>query len=180
MGQSVLAVWSILTSSPIRDSLFILSTLSPTFLRYYQVLLCCVLYEYLEIRKRPYCLYHFFWHKQYMCSFSEHPKGHAYIREWVSEWVHACVRAWVSERASEPPPPTPCTKWKRIWTNDCIYLTLYLQHIAEDRLCIIRYLFASQQMYSCPQADVTRMPTSGLLTASSHCGDSSHFSNIDM
>ena len=38
----------------------------------------------------------------------------------------------------------------------------------------------TMQVYSCPQADVTRMRTSGLLTASSHCGDSSHFSNIDM
>ena len=35
-------------------------------------------------------------------------------------------------------------------------------------------------LFSCPQADVTRMRTLGLLTASRHCGDSSHFSNIDM
>ena len=34
--------------------------------------------------------------------------------------------------------------------------------------------------YYCPQADVTRMRTLNLLTTSSHCGDSSHFSNIDM
>ena len=33
---------------------------------------------------------------------------------------------------------------------------------------------------SCPQTDVTRMRTSGLLTTGSHCGDSSHFSNIDV
>ena len=104
--------------------------LSPTFLRYYQVLLCCVLYEYLEIRKRPYCLYHFFWHKQYMCSFSEHPKSHAYIREWVSEWVSecmpACVREWASERAATSNPMHKMEKNMNKWLH--LLDTLFTAH----------------------------------------------------
>ena len=92
-------------------------------------------------QKRSYCLYHILVINNTFAIFqnSEHPKGHAYIRECVLERVRErvseSVSQWVKEPAITPPPPPHemeknINKWLRLLNNN--FFTTYCRG---HRLC---------------------------------------------